>query len=34
MPIDPYGVWCAKAIRVTAETAEDDPDSPHIHLFY
>lgn len=34
MPIDPYGVWCAKAVRVTAETAEDDPESPHIHLFY
>ena len=34
MPIDPYGVWCAKAVRVTAETAQDDDQSPHIHLFY
>ncbi|MBV7262505.1 DUF2278 family protein [Photobacterium sp. WH24] len=34
MPIHPYGVWCANAVRVTAETAQDDPDSPHIHLFY
>ena len=34
MPIHPYGVWCANAVRVTAETAQDDPNSPHIHLFY
>lgn len=34
MPINPYGVWCAKAVRVTAETSQDDDQSPHIHLFY
>lgn len=34
MPINSYGVWCANAVRVTAETAQEDPNSPHIHLFY
>lgn len=34
MPIDNYGVWVAKPVRVSAERAEDDPRSPHIHLFY
>lgn len=34
MSIDKYGVWVAKPVRVSAERAEQDPDSPHIHLFY
>ena len=34
MPIDRYGVWCANAVRVTAETNDIDPHTPHIHLFY
>lgn len=34
MPIDRYTMWCATATRVTAETHDDDPQSPHIHLFY
>jgi uncharacterized protein YukJ len=34
MPIENYGVWVAKPVRVSAERAEDDPESPHIHLFY
>lgn len=34
MSIDNYGVWIAKPVRVSAERAEQDPDSPHIHLFY
>jgi hypothetical protein len=32
MPIKNYGVWVAKAVRVSAERAEQDPKSPHIHL--
>lgn len=34
MAIDKYGVWVAKPVRVTAERAEQDPRSPHIHLYY
>jgi len=34
MPIDKYGVWVAKPVRVSAERAETDPETPHIHLFY
>jgi len=34
MPINPYGVWTARPVRVSAERAEDDDESPHIHLFY
>jgi uncharacterized protein YukJ len=34
MPIKNYGVWVAKAVRVSAERAKDDPESPHIHLHY
>lgn len=34
MALKEYGVWTAKAVRVTAEGAADDPNSPHIHLFY
>jgi uncharacterized protein YukJ len=34
MPIADYGVWVAKPVRVSAERAEQDPESPHIHLFY
>ena len=34
MPINNYGVWVAKPVRVSAERAEQDPRSPHIHLFY
>lgn len=34
MPLNEYGVWTGKAVRVSAETAQDDPESPHIHLFY
>lgn len=34
MPIDNYGVWVAKPVRVSAERAEQDPRSPHIHLYY
>lgn len=34
MPIDKYGVWVATPVSVSAERAEQDPDSPHIHLFY
>jgi uncharacterized protein YukJ len=34
MPIKNYGVWVARAVRVSAERAEQDPKSPHIHLHY
>jgi len=34
MPIDHYGVWAAQAKRVSAEREADDPNTPHIHLFY
>jgi uncharacterized protein YukJ len=34
MPIDNYGIWVARPIRVSAERAETDPETPHIHLFY
>lgn len=34
MSLEEYGVWTGKAVRVSAETAQDDPHSPHIHLFY
>jgi uncharacterized protein YukJ len=34
MPIDNYSVWVARPVRVSAERAEQDPDTPHIHLFY
>ncbi|MGB5637319.1 MAG: DUF2278 family protein [Waterburya sp.] len=34
MSIDNYGVWVAKPVRVSAERAEQDPRSPHIHLYY
>ncbi|WP_299488962.1 DUF2278 family protein [Acaryochloris sp. IP29b_bin.137] len=34
MSIDSYGVWVAKPVRVSAERAEQDDRSPHIHLFY
>ena len=34
MSINRYTMWSAHADRVTAETHEDDPNSPHIHLFY
>ena len=34
MPIGRYGIWCAHAVRVSAETDAQDPVSPHIHLFY
>ena len=34
MPIDNYGVWVAKPVRVSAERAEQDSRSPHIHLYY
>jgi uncharacterized protein YukJ len=34
MPIDNYGIWVARPVRVSAERAEQDPDTPHIHLFY
>ncbi|MDC7222136.1 MAG: YukJ family protein [Spirochaetales bacterium] len=34
MPIKKYGVWKGTAVRVSAERAEDDSESPHIHLFY
>ena len=34
MPINRYGVWCARARKVSAETDEMDPKSPHIHLYY
>lgn len=34
MPIKHYGVWVANPVRVSAERAEQDSESPHIHLFY
>jgi uncharacterized protein YukJ len=34
MPLSDYGVWRAKPVRVSSETADIDPDTPHIHLFY
>jgi len=34
MSLQEYGVWTGRAVRVSAETAQDDPQSPHIHLFY
>ncbi|KXJ86907.1 hypothetical protein Micbo1qcDRAFT_208684 [Microdochium bolleyi] len=32
--LNEYGVWVAKPVSFTAETHEQDPDSPHIHLIY
>ncbi len=34
MAINNYGVWVAKPVRVSAERAQQDPNTPHIHLFY
>lgn len=34
MALKEYGVWTAKAVRVTAQPASEDSKSPHIHLFY
>ncbi len=34
MSLKEYGVWRGRAVRVSAENAQDDPYSPHIHLFY
>lgn len=34
MPVENYGVWVCKPVRVTAERATEDSESPHIHLFY
>jgi len=34
MPIENYGVWVAQPVRVSAERAQEDPNTPHIHLFY
>jgi hypothetical protein len=34
MSIQNYGVWVAQPVRVSAERAQEDPDTPHIHLFY
>jgi len=34
MTINKYGVWVARPVRVSAERAQADPDTPHIHLFY
>lgn len=34
MPIKNYGVWVAQPVRVSAERIEDDPNTPHIHLFF
>lgn len=34
MPIGRYSMWCATATHAAAETHADDPESPHIHLFY
>jgi len=34
MPIENYGVWVGRPVRVTAERQADDPHTPHIHLFY
>lgn len=34
MPIKKYGVWVAQPVRVSAERAQEDPRTPHIHLFY
>lgn len=34
MPINKYGVWVATAVKVSAERAIQDRESPHIHLFY
>jgi uncharacterized protein YukJ len=34
MTLQKYGVWVAKPKAVSAESAEQDPNSPHIHLLY
>lgn len=34
MPIQNYGVWVAQPVRVSAERAQEDPETPHIHLFF
>lgn len=34
MPIINYGVWTATPVRVSAEREDQDPSSPHIHLFF
>lgn len=34
MPTPHYGVWVGRPTRYTAETARDDPKSPHIHLYF
>ncbi|ORX94140.1 hypothetical protein BCR34DRAFT_580158 [Clohesyomyces aquaticus] len=34
MPISDYGVWKAIPVRYTFETNADDPNSPHLSLFF
>lgn len=34
MPVESYGVWKAKPLRYTYETNQDDPNSPHLSLYY
>lgn len=34
MSIQNYGVWVAQPVRVSAQRAQEDPNTPHIHLFY
>ena len=34
MALKDYGVWVGRPVRVSSERAVDDPQSPHIHLFY
>jgi uncharacterized protein YukJ len=34
MAIQNYGVWVAEPVRVSAERAQEDSDTPHIHLFF
>lgn len=34
MSINKYGIWVARPVRVSAERAEQDSESPHIHLFF
>ncbi|MCA1334745.1 DUF2278 family protein [Pseudooceanicola marinus] len=34
MPITHYGVWTGTPVRVDAERADQDAESPHIHLYF
>ncbi|KAL4871443.1 hypothetical protein BDV12DRAFT_164288 [Aspergillus spectabilis] len=34
MPVENYGLWKGHAVRYTVEHRQDDPDSPHLSLYF